>query len=123
MLNCDNFIAAVAGSSITNADGEFHNLQVNAKNSAALTLTGMGDKLGVEGSNSSTLNADGISVNVAEVNLSNSALCKINAKDRLKVELINSSHLIYNSNPAIEVERIVNSTMTRSSDTKYNKNK
>lgn len=123
VLNCSNFIASNNGSSVTTADGDFKIVEINSKNSSSFTITGGADKLCVTGSGSSTVNSDGLTVMTGEVSLSNSALCKINAKKALKVELLNSSHLIYNSNPVIEVDRIVGSTMTKSSDTKYNKGK
>lgn len=123
VLNCNNLVLSGENSSNTTADGELRNVQVKGQNSAFITLTGNATKAVVHGSNSTMINLDGLNTKEAEVDLSNSACCKINAKERLKVELLNSSHLIYNANPSIEIERIVGSTMTKSSDTKYNKKK
>lgn len=122
-VNTNTMIVTSAGSSVSTMDGEFNSVEMYARNSSSTTISGNGNKISVEGSGSSSVNADALSMREAVVKLSNSAVCKINSKDNLKVELLGSSHLIYNSAPKIEVERIVNSTMTRSSDTKYNKNK
>ena len=123
VVNTNTMIVSASGSSVNTIDGEYNSVEVHARNSSATTFSGNGNKISVEGSGSSSVNADALSMREASVKLSNSSVCKINAKDNLKVELLGSSHLIYNSAPKIEIERIVNSTMTRSSDTKYNKNK
>ena len=123
VVNTNTMIVSASGSSVNTIDGEYNSVEVHARNSSITTLSGNGNKISVEGSGSASVNADALSMREASVKLSNSSVCKINAKDNLKVELLGSSHLIYNSAPKIEVERIVNSTMTRSSDTKYNKNK
>lgn len=122
-LNCNTLIVNARGSSNSTIDGEFNSLETRTANSAIVKMSGNGNKMSVDGSGSSNLNADALSLREASVKLTNSALCRINAKDNLKVELLGSSQLIFNSAPKIEIERIVNSTMTRSSDTKYNKNK
>ena len=123
VVNTNTMIVSASGSSVNTIDGEYNSVEVHARNSSVTTLSGNGNKISVEGSGSASVNADALSMREAGVKLSNSSVCKINAKDNLKVELLGSSHLIYNSAPKIEIERIVNSTMTRSSDTKYNKNK
>lgn len=123
VLNCTNLIMLTENSTITTADGEIRNIEIQAKNSSNIVLTGNATKTVVHGSNSSSVNLDSLNTKEAEIELSGSSVCRINAKDRLKVELLNNSHLIYNANPAIEVERIIGSTMTKSSDTKYNKKK
>lgn len=122
-FNTNRLICTTNGSSTTTIDGEFSDLELRSRNYSRLNISGSGNKATFECSSSSVINADALSLYNAEVDLSNSAVCKVNAKDNLKVQLLGSSHLIYNSAPVIEVERIVNSTMTRSSDTKYNKNK
>jgi len=121
VLNCTSAAIGTAGSSNVSLSVEAKTISSKSQGSSTVTLTGMSDKLDVEASNSSSVLSDGLVVADANVNLSNSSLCEVNAKDHLKVDLTGSSHLVFNGNPSVNVERIVSSSMTRSSDTKYRK--
>jgi len=120
-LNCNNLVIGLANSTNVSMNGTFKSGSVKTKGSSTLTMTGEAAKLSVDGSNSSRIYADGLLLKDSDIVLTNSALCEINAKEHIKVDLTNSSHLVFNANPSVEVSRIVSSTMTRSSDTQYRK--
>jgi len=120
-LNCSSVSVGTASSSNISMNVETKSFSAKTEGSSILTLTGSSKKFHVDGSNSSSINADGMVVDDADVALSNSCVCEVNAKDFLKVDLIGNSHLIFNGKPSIDVSRIVSSTMTRAGDTKYKK--
>ena len=120
-LNCSSMAVGTAGSANVNINVETKNIAVKSESQSILTLTGTANKFSVEGGNSSSIYSDGLVAEQADVALMNSALCEVNSTSFLKVDLMGSSHLIFNGKPNIDVVRIVNSTMTRAGDTKYKK--
>lgn len=122
-MNCQVMNLGTAGSSNTTVNGKITQARVKSQGSSVITLTGTGAKLVVEGSASSSVYTDGIVVRDAEITLTNSAVCEVNAKENLKVDLQGSSNLIFNGSPSVDVVRIINSTMTRTGDSKNKKAK
>lgn len=120
-INCSSATIATAGSGNVTMSGEFKNIAVKGQGSSTVTLSGNASKISVDGSNNSNCFSDGLVVKDADIVLSNTAVCEINAKENLKVDLTGSSHLIFNGSPAVDVTRIISSSMTRSGDTKSKK--
>lgn len=120
-MDCQVLNLGSAGSSNTTINGKMTQSKIKSQNSSVVTLTGAGAKLVIDGSGSSSIYTDGIVVKDAEITLGNSSVCEVNAKDNLKVDLQGSSNLVFNGSPSVDVVRIINSTMTRTGDSKNKK--
>lgn len=120
-MDCQVMNIGAAGSSNTTVNGKITQTRIKSQGSSTITITGAGAKLVVEGSGSSSIYTDGIVVKDAEITLTNSSICEVNAKEQLKVDLQGSSNLVFNGSPSVDVVRIINSTMTRTGDSKNKK--
>lgn len=120
-MNCKVMNIGAQNSANVTVNGQMTQTSIKAQNSSIVTLTGTGAKLTIDGSNSASIFTDGIVVKAGEVTLNNSAICEINAKDNLKVDLQGSSNLVFNGSPSVDVVRVINSTMTRTGDSKNKK--
>lgn len=112
-LNATKLNVGTAGSATVNVNGDFKQVETKSQGSSVITLQGNSSKLVVDGSASSYVHAESLDVKEGEVVLANSAKCDINAKDKLKVDLTGSSTLTFDSNPSVDVTRIIGSTMVR----------
>lgn len=120
-LNCTNLVIGAGNNANISAHGEFKTINVKTQNSSIVNLSGNASgKLTVDGKGSSDVNASSLVHNDADVRL-DKANCEVNAKDHLTVDLQGGATLEFNNNPAINVTRIISSTMVRNGDNKKKK--
>ena len=120
-FNCTTLNVKAENSSNITVDGEIRNVNINSSNSSQLVLHGNSDIVNLTGENSSSVDSERLNTSQANIVLSGSAECRVNAKDNLKVNLTGSSKLIFSGSPVIDVDRIISATMIRSTDPKNKK--
>ena len=92
--------------------------QIVTKGVSKTVLSGEAASIKASGANSSEVDAVNLPVKSAEVNLVNSSCYTVNATERLKLDVVGGSTLYFNSQPVIEIVRILNSSVRHYGDSR-----
>lgn len=120
-LSSDSAYVKTSGNSqvrLNNAElGRFE--QVSSSSSRCV-VQGNASCVKVVAANISRSDLKGLNTSQAEIFMTGSARCHINATDLIKVSLTGASMIVYENDPSFEIQKIVGSTILKSSD--YQKN-
>lgn len=113
-----NSIVKMKGSSVLNLKVDVVDVDVESVFTSTLNVSGLAAMLYVESSGSSLIDAEALEVKEGNFIQSGSSKCHVNVEERMKVNLTGGSMLTFKRKPAIEVDRIVNSTLIKADDPK-----
>lgn len=116
-IECTNLNTTFEGQSNTTVSGTAKVATINASNSSKVELAGSYPKLTVVGKGNSSVDASTVSADDVSVDL-NSSNCDIKANKTLKIELASGAKLVYGGNAAINIEKITNSSVSKSGNSK-----
>ena len=102
---------AAAGSAQVNVAGPCTSAVVNAEGSSKIGLSGSAENLAVKAVKSSSVDAYGLEVNVASVELANSASLSVNASERIDVNLTGGK-LSFGGSPVFKVIKVSKASIT-----------
>ena len=108
----------MSGSSHVDLKAEVQSVEVKASSGSESHISGTSSTLIVEASGSSRTDAELLEAREGYMIQSGSSKCHVNIYDKMKVNLTGGSMLTFKRTPAIEVERIVNSTLIKADDPK-----
>lgn len=102
---------ATAGSAQVSVSGPCTDAIVNAEGSSKLTLTGGGASIAVKASKNANVDAYGLEVTTASVNLAGSATLSLNASESIDVNLTGGK-LLFGGSPVFKIVKISKATVT-----------
>jgi hypothetical protein len=105
-----------AGASLQNIESEVVNLNASLAGGSTIEVKGSAAKLQVQGAATSRLTAEALAADNASVEQTGSSKCHVNVTGNILVNLTGGSMLTFMGKPAIEVDRIVNSTLIKHDD-------
>ena len=97
--------------------GESEKCSVYSESSSEIKMEGKTSHLNIVGRGMSVINADALETSGASVSLAGPSHCIVDAADALRVDISGGSHLIFNGSPALEIVRVLSSSLTRPGDT------
>ena len=128
--DAENLTLLSAGSSVVNADGpcvklnlttagssqvkissETEAVEITAEGSSFVTLNGKAYDLKVQGARNASVDALAMPLETVDASLANNASVLVDASKSIHVNLVGGSALYYTGNPAIEIEKIIKSTL------------
>lgn len=107
----DKLNVALAGSAQVSVSGPCNTAIVNAEGSSKLTLTGGGASLAVKASKSASVDAYGLEVTTASVDLAGSATLSLNASDSVDLNLTGGK-LSFGGSPVFKIIKISKASVT-----------
>jgi hypothetical protein len=113
-----NAFMELQGSSFVDMKAESQTIEVFASSSAESHISGTASLLTVNASGLSRTNAEFLVATEGLMTLTGSSKCHVDVTDKMKVNLTGGCMLTFKRSPAIEVERIVNSTLIKADDPK-----
>ncbi len=116
--NGGNSICRVKGSSVLNLKVAVVDVDIETSGSSNTYISGLASMLDVKSSGFSMIDAESLEVKEGNFLQSGSSKCHANVEERMKVNLTGGCMLTFKRKPAIEVERILNSTLIKSDDPK-----
>lgn len=115
--SADSLMLNVGGTASAKTDGTSELCRVYSESSSEVVMKGSSDMLLLKGTGKSFVNADALETAAASLAITGPSKCIVDATDKLKVDLSAGAHLIFNGTPAVEIKRIVSSSMTRPGNT------
>lgn len=106
------------GSAYVEARVDMSAIEVVSAGSAESYFSGKAESLSINAGGTSKVNTELLEAVSGDIVQENYSKCYVNVTDSLKVNLTGSSLLTFKGTPAVEVERIVNSTMIKFDDPK-----
>lgn len=116
-IDCTSLNTTFEGQSNTAVSGTAKVATISTSNSAKVELAGTYPKLTVSGKGNSSVDASTVSADEVSVDL-NSSSCDIKANKKLKIQLTSGAKLVYGGSAVIDIDKIQNSSVTRSGSTK-----
>lgn len=116
--NGGNSFIELDGSSYMDMKASLQWIEILASSGAESHISGTASMLTVNASGLSRTDAELLEVNEAQMTQTGSSKCHVNVLEKMKVKLTGGSMLTFKRAPAIEVERIVNSTLIKADDPK-----
>lgn len=116
-----SFDAKMSGSAVLKTSSNVSEVALEIIGGTEAYLTGTASMLRVNAAGLSVTDAEALEATDAEMEQTGSSKCYVNVVDHLKVNLTGGCLLSFKRSPAIEVERIVNSTMIQAEDPKRKK--
>lgn len=113
-----NSFIELDGSAYMDMKASLQWIEVLASSGAESHISGTASMLTVTASGLSRTDAELLEVNDAQMTQTGSSKCHVNVLEKMKVNLTGGSMLTFKRAPAIEVERIVNSTLIKADDPK-----
>ncbi len=107
-----------SGSSSVKVKGSMAEADVYAANSSEVTMMGTASVLKVKAAGVSRTDAEQLEAREGDIEQTGASKCHVNVTDHLKVSLTGGSMLTFKRKPAIEVDRIVGSTLIKADDPK-----
>lgn len=115
--NTETFLLNTTGSASAKTAGESEKCSVYSESSSEIKMEGKTSHLNIVGRGMSVINADALETSGASVSLAGPSHCIVDAADALRVDISGGSHLIFNGSPALEIVRVLSSSLTRPGDT------
>jgi len=115
-LSAASIIVTASGNSSLELKLKSDKVDFNCSSNSNIALTGEVKSFKLSGKGNSYVDALNANIADAELILSSSD-CDINAVNTLKVTAESGAKLVYSATPAFTIEKIVNSSVTRSTDT------
>lgn len=116
--NGGNAFIKQAGSSFVDLKGTVQAVDITASSSSESRISGKSSMLTVNSSGYSKTDAELLDVFEGLITMTGSSKCYVNVSDKMKVNLTSGAMLTFKRSPAIEVDRIVNSTLIKADDPK-----
>lgn len=113
-----NSFLEIEGSSYVDMKATVQAIDVIASSGAESHISGTASLLTVNASGLSRTDAELLEVNEGQMTQTGSSKCHVNVTDKMKVNLTGGCMLTFKRTPAIEVDRIVNSTLIKADDPK-----
>ncbi len=113
-----NSFIELDGSAYMDMKASLQWIEILASSGAESHISGTASMLTVTASGLSRTDAELLEVNDAQMTQTGSSKCHVNVLEKMKVNLTGGSMLTFKRAPAIEVERIVNSTLIKADDPK-----
>lgn len=113
-----NSFLELEGSSYVDMKATVQAIDVIASSGAESHISGTASLLTVNASGLSRTDAELLEVNEGQMTQTGSSKCHVNVTDKMKVNLTGGCMLTFKRTPAIEVDRIVNSTLIKADDPK-----
>ena len=108
---CVNLNLTTAGSSQVKISSETEAVEITAEGSSFVTLNGKAYDLKVQGARNASVDALAMPLETVDASLANNASVLVDASKSIHVNLVGGSALYYTGNPAIEIEKIIKSTL------------
>ena len=115
------FLARTTGASDVVLEGSTLKYQIESESNTRISLSGTADTLAVKAGGTCKVSAKALAVKISDLTLFGNAKCNINATESLKLDMSGRSSVIYGGKPAIEIVKIVSSTVTRQCDEEQEK--
>lgn len=106
------------GSSVFKAKAAISEAEMNVSNGSNVTVSGTASAIKVKASGLSRTDLEQFEAKDGSIEQTGSSKCHVNVTDHLKVNLTGGSMLTFKRKPAIDVERIVASTLIKADDPK-----
>ena len=113
-----NSFIELDGSAYMDMKASLQWIEILASSGAESHISGTASMLTVTASGLSRTDAELLEVNDAQMTQTGSSKCHVNVLEKMKVNLTGGSMLTFKRAPAIEVDRIVNSTLIKADDPK-----
>ncbi len=110
------FLAKTTGATDLVLEGSTLKYQIESESNTRISLSGTADTLAVKAGGTCKVSAKNLAVKISDLTLFGNAKCRISATENLKLDMSGRSSVIYDGKPAIEIVKIVSSTVTRQSD-------
>ncbi len=112
-LTCaaENATHSAAGSSKSDISFNGKKMTVSMAGSSNTNITGAADLLSIRSEKSSNLEAGGLDVKTADVNMSGSSKANITVAETLDATLVGGSTLYYTGTPVFKIGKIIKSTL------------
>ena len=108
---CVSMNLTTAGSSQVKISSETEALDIVAEGNSQLTLTGKAYDMKIQGSRNATVDALAMPLETVDANMANSSSVLVDASKSIHANLVGGSALYFTGNPAIEIEKIIKSTL------------
>lgn len=116
--NGGNSFLELDGSAYVDMKASVQSLEIIASSGAESHVSGTASLLTVNASGLSRTDAELLEVKEGQITQTGSSKCHVNVTDKMKVNLTGGCMLTFKRTPAIEVDRIVNSTLIKADDPK-----
>lgn len=113
-----NSFLELEGSAYVDMKATVQTIDVTASSGSESHISGTASLLTVNASGLSRTDVELLEAKEAQVTQTGSSKCHVNVTDKMKVNLTGGSMLTFKRTPAIEVDRIVNSTLIKADDPK-----
>ena len=108
---CVTMNLTTAGSSQVKISSETEVVDITAEGNSQITLNGKAYDLIVKGSRNASVDALAMPLETVDANMANSSIVLVDASKSIHVNLVGGSALYFTGTPAIEIEKIVKSTL------------
>ena len=108
---CTTMNVNTAGSSQVDISSETEVLDIVAEGNSTLKLSGSAFEMKVKGSRNATVDAVAMPLETVEADLANSSYLTVDASQLIHANLVGGSSLYFAGTPAIEIEKIIKSTL------------
>jgi hypothetical protein len=108
---CVTMNLTTAGSSQVKISSETEVVDITAEGNSQLVLNGKAYDLKIKGSRNSSVDALAMPLETVDANMANSSSVLVDASKSIHANLVGGSALYFTGNPAIEIEKIIKSTL------------
>ena len=117
-VNASKAILNLSGSALVNMKANCNSVQIASSTGAESHINGTAETVIVEASGLTRTDVEFLETQNANVTLSGSAKCHVNATDKLTVNLTGNTMLTFKGMPSFVIERILGSTLIKADDPK-----
>ena len=108
---CVTMNLTTAGSSQVKISSETEVVDIAAEGNSQITLNGKAYDLKIKGSRNASVDALAMPLETLDANMANNSSVLVDASKSIHVNLVGGSAVYFTGNPAIEIEKIVKSTL------------
>ena len=108
---CVTMNLTTAGSSQVKISSETEVVDIAAEGNSQITLNGKAYDLKIKGSRNASVDALAMPLETVDANMANSSSVLVDASKSIHVNLVGGSAVYFTGNPAIEIEKIIKSTL------------
>ena len=108
---CVTMNLTTAGSSQVKISSETEVVDITAEGNSQITLNGKAYDLIIKGSRNASVDALAMPLETVDANMANSSSVLVDASKSIHANLVGGSALYFTGNPAIEIEKIIKSTL------------
>lgn len=116
-VNSSKVNVSIENSAIVNLDGTTSSAEFKTAGSSELNVKAKINNVNITGKNNSHIDAHSAEIANVDLELTSSS-CEINPREALRITLSSNAKLIFGGSPVIDIQKIANSSVTRSSDVK-----